>query len=444
MYEVFLSQLAVLMESMRRQQREEERRHAPRFNAFDYLARDELGLSQVIADLLNPRGAHGQGAAFLRRFLKRLEHFDLPDGLDASQVTLEKAIVCDRRPRRLDIFIRISASQCVVIEHKRGARDGPQQLQDYGMWMRQKYQKTMLIYLSPLGQCPVKMAPPDDGSPNNHGFMIMPYASRQPDDDGRLRDDEEWDAYRLNYSLADWFGDCRLLCEADRLRWFLGDAQTCCRQVLRGGGTMPGLAGEALRDFLLSTASGVEFASTIREVWPDVRDSLCRKFLCRLFAKLRDKLRAHYSDIDGKWDYGGTERYKCTVFFYRTTWQQYTTNVHMERLGRTAICMQAQGRGPTDWGIGVASPLAEGEMDVADNARRQQLNGALADYGNSTNYWPWFESFDDGYKNWESLVENLHSDSPHYDHVMHHIVDKFMRIANVAIPIINDIEEDNE
>ena len=32
-----------------------------RFNNLDYLRDDELGLSRIIADLLNPKASHGQG-----------------------------------------------------------------------------------------------------------------------------------------------------------------------------------------------------------------------------------------------------------------------------------------------------------------------------------------------------------------------------------------------
>ena len=40
------------------------RKLAPRFNNLDYLRDDELGLSRIIADLLNPKASHGQGVLF--------------------------------------------------------------------------------------------------------------------------------------------------------------------------------------------------------------------------------------------------------------------------------------------------------------------------------------------------------------------------------------------
>ena len=44
--------------------RELDRQLARRFNIFRYLRDDELGLSRIIADLLDPTGEHGQATTF--------------------------------------------------------------------------------------------------------------------------------------------------------------------------------------------------------------------------------------------------------------------------------------------------------------------------------------------------------------------------------------------
>ena len=46
-------------------ERRRDRHLAHRFNVFRYLSQDELGLSRIIADLLDPTAEHGQGASFL-------------------------------------------------------------------------------------------------------------------------------------------------------------------------------------------------------------------------------------------------------------------------------------------------------------------------------------------------------------------------------------------
>ena len=53
--------------------REQDFNLARHFNVFRYLRDDELGLSRIIADLLNPTDEHGQGATYLEAMLELLE-----------------------------------------------------------------------------------------------------------------------------------------------------------------------------------------------------------------------------------------------------------------------------------------------------------------------------------------------------------------------------------
>ena len=50
--EELLVALGPRLKAARKRERERDRFHAPRFNVFEYLRTDELGLSRVIADLL--------------------------------------------------------------------------------------------------------------------------------------------------------------------------------------------------------------------------------------------------------------------------------------------------------------------------------------------------------------------------------------------------------
>lgn len=43
---------------------------ATRFNVFEYIQPNENRLSDLIADLLDPKGKHGQGQVLLREFVK--------------------------------------------------------------------------------------------------------------------------------------------------------------------------------------------------------------------------------------------------------------------------------------------------------------------------------------------------------------------------------------
>ena len=61
--------LAPRLTTARRRELELDRQHARRFNVLDYLKTDELGLSRIIADLLDRHATHGQGVFFLRKLV---------------------------------------------------------------------------------------------------------------------------------------------------------------------------------------------------------------------------------------------------------------------------------------------------------------------------------------------------------------------------------------
>ena len=54
-------------------QRDVDRYLATRFSVFDYVDPDENQLSDIIGDLLNPEGKHGQAALFLNLFLSAID-----------------------------------------------------------------------------------------------------------------------------------------------------------------------------------------------------------------------------------------------------------------------------------------------------------------------------------------------------------------------------------
>ena len=64
-----LSEVTPHLEAARAAALERDRQLAPRFNVFKYLREDELGLSRMIADLLDPTTEHGQGTVFLEAML---------------------------------------------------------------------------------------------------------------------------------------------------------------------------------------------------------------------------------------------------------------------------------------------------------------------------------------------------------------------------------------
>jgi hypothetical protein len=149
-------------EPLCRQFAERARGCAPDFNLFRLLGleRDEVKTSALLAELLNPEGAHGQRHLFLKAFLQRChakgQCADFPSVAEveshAWEVFPEKPIA----DGRLDIVVQSAGlGFLLVIENKIGAGDQPDQLDRYYRWLQRqdRYQMNrVLVYLTPDGR----------------------------------------------------------------------------------------------------------------------------------------------------------------------------------------------------------------------------------------------------------------------------------------------------
>jgi hypothetical protein len=175
---------------------------ATRFSAFDYIDRDENRLSDVIHDLLDPSGRHGQGTLFLYLFLEAIgvapESVHPPFRVKREDCTL----YCASFQRRIDITLELGDFG-VGIENKPWASEGQEQLKDYCLHLRQKYaQRFMLVYLSGDGSRPTSI---------NRTDLAALQAAKQ------------FKSLAFPTGLHRWLERCSHGCKADKVRWFLSD-----------------------------------------------------------------------------------------------------------------------------------------------------------------------------------------------------------------------------
>ena len=112
------------------QQRRIDKRRATGFNVFHLIEPDENKLSDILADLLDPKGDHGQGDLFLRLLFKQL-------GLGSDAKLTKNATVQREAPthgilkyrRRMDVFVEAGA--LLVIENKLDSLEQRDQVKDY-------------------------------------------------------------------------------------------------------------------------------------------------------------------------------------------------------------------------------------------------------------------------------------------------------------------------
>ena len=417
----FFNELTPRLEAAHTVERELDRQLARRFNALDCLRPNEQQLSTLIAHLLDPKGKHGQGGIFLRRFLDLLatERFGRLGDLRNSRVYLEFQIK-DRR--RLDIVVEFDKRRCLAIENKPRAGDQPDQIKAYLDWLRSRYDEFLLLYLSRQGEPPsehsVKLS--DLQGEAGKSLRIMPYHQAK----------DAWDDgfERTGFGLADWLRECREHCDVDRLRWFLREAETYCEKKF-GGSAMTTGEHEIVKDFVLDGKTWTT-ALAIEKALPEIHADVRRRFL----KSIADRLT--------KMGYTSGSNYSATAWkswirAYLPQWREYQNA--KPPWSRTCLAMEAEAFG-NNWYIGVRSPMYTPTMSADDRARRTQIEQRLARESKkvgleNNDLWPLRESVDERYRHWDRWVPAMHRELQQGGgEITDYFVGKFKEIAEFATP----------
>ncbi|MBM4309547.1 MAG: hypothetical protein FJ119_01170 [Deltaproteobacteria bacterium] len=216
----YFEELRVLIATTDKAKKEIDRLVAPDFSLFSVLWPDEMRLSNLIAKLLDPSAAHGQGAIFLYEFLDFIEELAREDssayssieiikkswnGSSNLKVSTEQATdLIAASQRRMDIVI--GNHECgVMIENKPWTIDQKDQLKDYHEYLQNKYPKAhIMVYLSGTGGPPSQqsLSKKDQIELKKQGsFVVLSYRPH----------------------LVDWINRCLFVAEPDRVRWILKD-----------------------------------------------------------------------------------------------------------------------------------------------------------------------------------------------------------------------------
>jgi hypothetical protein len=185
-----------------KKQQQLDRKKATRFNVLiDFIQPDENKLSDILRDLLDPNGNHGQGDLFLTLFFNQV-------GITPDAKLMKGAAVYREAPthgifkyrRRMDVLIEAGMWK-VAIENKVESMDQPEQVKDYLEHLRYCTRvgpaRSILIYLTPDG--------------------------REPESISREVAGNELCCWSYRDQLRAWLEQCRTECEAPRIRNFISD-----------------------------------------------------------------------------------------------------------------------------------------------------------------------------------------------------------------------------
>ena len=173
-----------------RQERAKKAARGEFFNIFSILnvERDEVHThSAMLSELLNPKGSHGQGDAFLKLFLKDVVHKeDL--NTQVAEILTEFSIGSisedETSGGRIDLAIRFT-DYLILIENKIDAGDQANQLLRYNNYARETKKKYKLLYLSKDGHAPSE------------------YST------GTKNENQYWDCISYSTHIKGWLKDCQ-------------------------------------------------------------------------------------------------------------------------------------------------------------------------------------------------------------------------------------------
>lgn len=146
-----------VIENFRVQREKNELYDSNRFNPFQFLRTDEMGLSKILAFLLEPKETHGQGDLFLNSFLKFINKHQFlayqKVNIYLEKITKEENNETTNKNGRHDIFIEgildNKISWVISIENKlQGAIDQSKQMHTYAKDLKNYVSDSyFLIYL---------------------------------------------------------------------------------------------------------------------------------------------------------------------------------------------------------------------------------------------------------------------------------------------------------
>ncbi len=491
----FFVELNPVLEAARKLERELDRHLAHRFNVFDYMGDGRPGevlLSKIIGDLLNPAALHGQGASQLGILLDKLSAESgapkpRPDFSKPVHVQLERLIPGGRF---IDITVDVATGAgpwCLAIENKPFAGDQRNQVRDYLRYLKDEYKdRFVLIYLSPRGGGPTDYSLPKEELPRWRGrLLVMPYwrdpesegregeyaeenegglenagetgapdaeagdeADDPPDDEPTLPDDVFAD-FRTRFSLAEWFAACRTQCHADRLRWFLRDAEAFCRQQFGGHSMATDSDIRAIQEYLFANPNQLATAQTVGDVWLKLKAKVCGGFLEHLRAEIHRKVQGGLpgiaSELKVECEYGGEQTWSNLLWLYCDGWPRWENHQNAPPYkGCTGVLLQSAAPGPNRWRWGVRHPLDRKHMTEEGKARREELEEALQNKlepGQTTGWYPYFRQVRDEMTRWDSLLPDLYRETKDGGGpITKYYVEGMIDLATRAIPIIEEVE----
>ena len=223
-------------------------------------------------------------------------------------------------------------------------------------------------------------------------------------------------------SLADWFGTCCKLSEAERLRWFLREAQLYCQHHF-GRPIMTDTEARYVREYLDENPRHLHAAFAVARAWPAVKHDVSRRFLEHLRDRVEEQVRHKMPKI-GK---------NLQVSCHYEGEKKWSNRLSL----RKTIQLESGGPGPNGWYWGVRNPNPETlREELLAGLKRRDLSLKRTSDG-----WPQYEYLQ-RYGHWDDLVPELVQElADSGGRITEYYVNGLLKIAEKAVPAFDEVEQ---
>lgn len=199
----FFSNLRFRMDIFQQTKKQTDVYLASDFNVFDYIYPDENQISDIIRDLLDPEGKHGQGDLFFKEFLNLIGKSEIYTTQKVNLIRENPTTYILKSQRRIDITIDFDDKYGIGIENKPWAAEQEDQLKDYREHLKKKYKDNyFLIYLSGSESPPMSIEQGEREALEREGKFITLF---------------------YPFEFKNWLELCYKECKAEKIRLFLRD-----------------------------------------------------------------------------------------------------------------------------------------------------------------------------------------------------------------------------
>jgi hypothetical protein len=376
----FLQQIHGQIRGLREARKAYAPRFAPSFNALELLRPDEMRLSGILAELLNPEGRHAQGWVFWNLFARQ---FELNAVMDyPNQVEIKTEVPTDalegNENRRIDILAEIDGkTRALAIENKPWAADQQRQIADYLDHLQSRYKNGfMLVYLSGGG------SPPGDNS-------IAKDERDKAMVDARLR--------VVPYGeLIPWLERCRSQCTAPKVSDFLREFEEYIRGQFMGNKDMT--ERNAVINAALKSAETIGAAMEIVRASTEIRESLCEK----LANDVRQRL-AEDKELAGV-HLMFQDKLELEAGRWWNKWEGFTFLLGSEK-DRHGLRFQFDKHEFNGFNFGIADRNQENQHDLPDDVRKVLNENFGISLEKQQGSWAWWHNLGEPLRKWGNEVE---------------------------------------